>query len=156
MSIDQSLFRQVMGHFATGVTVVTTAYEGDLSGITVSSFTSLSLEPLLILVCIDRKTASHDTLARSGMFAVNILNEDQEYLSRRFATRDTDKFVSGSFVISEHGLPLLKGVLATVECRIANALPGGDHTIYIGEVIAAHVGKGRPLVYFRSGYYQLG
>ncbi len=156
MGIDQSLFRQVMGHFASGVTVVTTRFEGQLSGLTVSSFTSLSLEPTMVLICIDRKATSHDIIEQAGLFAVNILNEDQEYLSRRFATRDAEKFPPDSFVLSPNGLPLLNGVLASIECRVSNALPGGDHTIYVGEVIHAHVSKGRPLVYYRSGYYQLG
>ncbi|MCU0491644.1 MAG: flavin reductase family protein, partial [Chloroflexaceae bacterium] len=116
MSIDQTLFRQVMGHFASGVTVVTTVYEGQLSGITVSSFTSLSLNPMLVLICIDKNTSSHDAFARAGKFAVNILSEGQEYLSRRFATREINKFDAGGFTLSPHGLPLLDGALAHVEC----------------------------------------
>ncbi len=156
MAIDYALFRQVMGHFAASVTVVTTGVEGRLYGLTVSSFTSLSLDPTLVLVCIDHNAASHDMIARAGMFAVNILNEDQEYLSRRFAAHDVEKFVVNAYTLSERGLPLLKGVLATIECRVFNALPGGDHTIYVGEVLDAWVGKGRPLIHYRSGYYQIG
>jgi flavin reductase (DIM6/NTAB) family NADH-FMN oxidoreductase RutF len=154
--MDQSLFRQVMGHFASGVTVVTTNHEGHLSGLTVSSFTSLSLEPPLILVCIDHTAASHATIAAAGRFAVNILSEGQEYLSRRFATRDSEKFLADTYTLSSHGLPLLNGALAHIECSLHSSLPGGDHTIYVGEVVAADVNIARPLVYFRSGYYQLG
>lgn len=156
MSIDQSLFRHVMSHFASGVTVVTTAAEGQFVGITVSSFTSLSLEPTLVLICIDHSAPSHDLIASAGMYAVNILSEDQEYLSQRFAFSNEERFVPGSYMLSERGLPLLEGVLATLECRVVNAFPGGDHTIYVGEVIAARVGMGRPLLYYRSRYHQLG
>ncbi len=154
--IDTTLFRHVMGRFASGVTVVTTAYEGRLAGLTVSSFTSLSLEPTLVLVCIDRSAASHDVIAKSGRFAVNILAEGQEYLSRRFASKETEKFTAGTFEISSNGLPLLTGALAQIECALHSAFPGGDHTIYIGEVLAATCTDGRPLLYYRSGYHTLG
>lgn len=155
MSIDQLQFRQVMSHFASGVTVVTTADAGYLAGITVSSFASLSLEPTLVLICIDKRASSHAAIASSGMFAVNILAEDQAHLSQRFAAPNVEKFVPGSFTLSERGLPLLTGTLAAIECRVVNVLPGGDHTIFIGEVVAAQVGQGRPLLYYRSQYRQL-
>ncbi|ACL26031.1 flavin reductase family protein [Chloroflexus aggregans] len=154
--IDESLFRQTMSHFASGVTVVTTNYEGRLAGLTVSSFASLSLHPPLVLVCIDRSAASHDVIAAAGQFAVNILSEEQEYLSRRFAMHDGEKFAPHSFTLSPRGLPLLNGVLAQIECRLHSALPGGDHTIFTGEVVDARVFGGRPLLYYRSGYHQLG
>jgi flavin reductase (DIM6/NTAB) family NADH-FMN oxidoreductase RutF len=154
--IDQSLFRQVMGQFASGVTVVTSAYEGQLVGLTVSSFTSLSLDPQLVLVCIDRSSVSHPAILGSGLFAVNILSQGQEYLSRRFATRDAEKFLAGTFSLSARGLPLLDGALAHIECALHSTLPGGDHTIYVGEVVAAAVHLDRPLVYYRSGYHELG
>lgn len=156
MSIDLSLFRQAMSHFASGVTVVTTAVDGRLCGITVSSFTSLSLEPPLVLVCIDKRAASHSAIADARRFAVNILKDDQEYLSRRFASQEAEKFTPGMYTLSASGLPLLNGALAQVECELHAALPGGDHTIYVGRVDTAQVHQGRPLVYFRSGYYQLG
>lgn len=154
--IDESLFRQTMSHFASGVTVVTTALGERLAGLTVSSFASLSLNPPLVLICIDHAASSHDMIAAAGKFAVNILAEDQEYLSRRFAMHDGAKFVPHSYTLSENGLPLLEGVLAQIECRLHSALPGGDHTIFVGEVIAARVFGGRPLLYYRSGYHQLG
>ncbi|MBO9347308.1 MAG: flavin reductase [Chloroflexus sp.] len=154
--IDESLFRQTMSHFASGVTVVTTALGDRLAGLTVSSFASLSLNPPLVLICIDHNAASHDVIAAAGQFAVNILAEDQEYLSRRFAMHDGAKFTPHSFMMSPNGLPLLNGVLAQIECRLYDKLPGGDHTIFVGEVIAARVFGGRPLLYYRSGYHQLG
>ncbi|MCG8350102.1 MAG: flavin reductase family protein [Chloroflexales bacterium] len=156
MSIDQSFFRRVMGQFASGVTVVTTAVGDELQGMTVSSFASLSMEPMLVLICIACDTASHESIQRSGMFAVNMLTEEQEHLSQRFASRDVDKFLSGSYTFASSGLPLLNDALATIECRVVNALPGGDHTIFVGEILNASVGHGRPLVYYGSGYYRLG
>lgn len=155
MSIAQPLFRQVMGHFATGVTVVTSAVDEQLTGLTVSAFTSLSLEPTLVLICIHQEAQSHDMIARAGLFAVNILSDNQECLSRRFASNSTEKFSASDYCISEHGLPLLEGTLAALECRVVQSIPGGDHTIFVGEAIAAQVNKGRPLLYYRSGYHQL-
>jgi flavin reductase (DIM6/NTAB) family NADH-FMN oxidoreductase RutF len=154
--IDDARFRQAMGCFASGVTVVTTAHAGRLTGITVSSFCSLSLTPPLVLICIDKAAASHDAIAGAGAFVVNVLAEGQEYLSRRFATHDEHKFLAGTYTLSPTGLPLLNGVLAQIDCTLDSALPGGDHTIFTGLVTAAHVQEGRPLLYYRSGYHQLG
>lgn len=153
--IDEARFRQVMGRFASGVTVVTTAHAGRLGGLTVSSFTSLSLNPMLVLVCIDRRAASHGLIADAGMYAINMLAEGQEYLSRRFASAESEKFTAGTYEISPRGLPLLHGVLAQIECRVQTAFPGGDHTIFVGEVLAARCDEERPLLYYRSGYHQL-
>jgi flavin reductase (DIM6/NTAB) family NADH-FMN oxidoreductase RutF len=154
--IDEVRFRQVMAHFATGVTVVTTASEGRLAGITVSSFSSLSLRPMLVLICIDRRASSHEAIIAAGQFAVNILAEGQEYLSRRFASAEAEKFTAGTFELSPRGLPLLNGCLAQIECRLHSSLPGGDHTIFVGEVVAAACTDARPLLYYRSGYHGLG
>ncbi|MFV9505881.1 MAG: flavin reductase family protein [Oscillochloridaceae bacterium umkhey_bin13] len=154
--IDEPRFRQVLGHFASGVTVVTTAQAGRLGGLTVSSFTSLSLNPMLVLVCIDRRAASHSLITDTGLYAVNVLAEGQEYLSRRFASAESEKFIPETYELSPRGLPLLHGVLAQLECRVQQTLPGGDHTIFVGEVLAARCFEGRPLLYYRSGYHQLG
>lgn len=154
--IDESRFRQVMGHFASGVSVVTSAHEGKLVGLTVSSFTSLSLKPMLVLVCVNLQSSSHATLIAAGQYAVNILSEEQEYLSRRFASHESEKFIAGTYTLSPRGLPLLNGALAQIECRLHTAMPGGDHTIFIGEVVAASCSEGRPLLYYRSGYHHLG
>jgi flavin reductase (DIM6/NTAB) family NADH-FMN oxidoreductase RutF len=143
-----------MGQFASGVTVVTMRDGDQPVGITVSSFASLSLDPPLVLVCIDNRGRSHDALARADMFAVNILSEDQEATARTFASRTVDKFANADWRWSSNGIPTLDGVLATVECRIANALPGGDHTIFVGEVVALETQAGRPLVYHASQFGQ--
>jgi len=155
MPIDEFRFRQVMGYFASGVTVVTTEYGGQLYGMTVSSFCSLSLRPPLVLICVDTSVTCHDMIAKSGSFAVNILEKHQEHLSRRFATRELDKFVGVAFRTGQLGLPLLEGTLASIECRVREQYPGGDHTIFVGEVIDADVGEGSPLLYYRRGYHEL-
>lgn len=156
MSIDQTQFRHVLGHFASGVTVVTTCHQGFCHGITVSAFCSLSLVPPLVLICIDQRNTSHQLLEDSGIFAVNILAEDGERLSRLFATRESDKFAAVAYHMGEHGAPLLDDALAVLECRVADRFPGGDHTIFVGEVLGAHARDDRrPLLYFRSGYHQL-
>lgn len=154
--IDATLFRLVLGHFASGVTVVTTAHGGRLAGLTVSSFSSLSLNPMLVLVCIDRNAGSHGAIAEAGQYAVNILAEGQEYLSRRFASDEPNKFIPGTYELSPRGMPLLNGALAHIECRLHSSLPGGDHTIFVGEVVAATCSDQRPLLYYRSGYHRLG
>jgi flavin reductase (DIM6/NTAB) family NADH-FMN oxidoreductase RutF len=135
-----------MGHFASGVTVVTTVMDGVYYGLTVSSFASLSLVPQLVLVSIDQSIASH---------AVNILPENGEHLSRHFASRDPDKFRGVAYHTGETGAPLLEDALATIDCRIVQETPGGDHTIFVGEVLSTTVNEGKPLLYFRSGYHQL-
>jgi flavin reductase (DIM6/NTAB) family NADH-FMN oxidoreductase RutF len=155
MSIDQARFRQVMGHFTSGVTVVTMAVGGDLDGITVSSFCALSLSPPLVLICIGKENDSHPILQQAEMYAVNVLAADQEEVSRRFAMRETEKFPRDSYVLSTWGLPLLNGALAQLECRVVNQFSGGDHTIFVGEVLEANVNEGRPLLYYRGGYQQL-
>jgi flavin reductase (DIM6/NTAB) family NADH-FMN oxidoreductase RutF len=154
--IDETHFRQAMGRFASGVTVVTAAHGGRLFGITVSSFSSLSLRPPLALICIDRAAASHDQLATAGRFAVSVLAEDQAALSQRFASEDPDKFAGVPYALSPRGLPLLDGAVAHVECDLHASLPGGDHTIFIGAVLAAAIFERRPLLYYRSAYHRLG
>lgn len=156
MGIDQATFRRVMGHFASGVTVVTACNNGVCNGITVSAFCSLSLEPPLALICISRRSSSHDLIREGVAFAVNMLAEDGEGLSRHFASPAPDKFETVAFHTGKTGAPLLDGALATIECRLVESYPGGDHTIFIGEVLAADSrDQGRPLLYYRGGYRQL-
>ena len=153
MTITRDEFRLALGHFATTVTVVTTELEsGRPAGITVTAFSSLSLEPPLVLVCLDHNARLHDRLPKGSYFAVNMLDESQEVLSRRFAASRTDPFEGLEFDRSANGCPLLRDVLATLECRVVDRLPGGDHTIIVGKVEATNIGDRKPLVYFRSGY----
>ena len=156
MPVSKDEFRSAMSRFASGVTIVTTRTEDHQpSGLTVSSFASLSLEPPLVLVCIDQRASIHDLLVEGRYFAVNVLAEDQEILSRRFASRDTDRFSGTGYAEGVTGVPILNDVLAAVECRIVHTYPGGDHTIVVGEVEHAAVDDGKPLGYFRGGYVQL-
>jgi flavin reductase (DIM6/NTAB) family NADH-FMN oxidoreductase RutF len=152
MPIDEAGFRLAMSHFASGVTVVTTEHEGKLYGMTVASFASLSLNPPLVLVCIEKSVKTHDALAGAESFGVSILGQDQADVSNRFASRAEDKFAGIDVVRGEIGVPLIGGALTTLECRIHDRLPGGDHTIFVGEVVDARMREGAPLLYFRSGY----
>ncbi len=155
--IEQATFRFVLGHFASGVTVVTTATGTTYHGITVSSFCSVSLYPPLVLVCIDRRVRSHDAIVQAGVFAVNILAHEHEALSNHFASRTEDKFANVAYHLGTTGAPLLDDVLATLDCRLHAQLPGGDHSIFVGEVLATATRDDTdPLLYYRSGYRQLG
>jgi flavin reductase (DIM6/NTAB) family NADH-FMN oxidoreductase RutF len=157
MAVSKDEFRHALSRFASGVTVVTCqGPRGEMRGITVSAFSSLSLEPPLVLVCIDKRASLHDDLKEGACFAVNFLAEDQEAVSRRFASKDADRFTGIHCREGHTRAPLIEGALGFVECRVLNAYPGGDHTIFVGQVEASGVGEGRPLLYFRGGYSNLG
>ena len=156
VAVDESEFKRALSHFASSVTVVTTEHEGHWFGITVSAFSSLSLRPPLVLICIDKSVRAHDAIARAERYAVNILRDDQEEVSRRFASRMEDKFEGLRTRTGVLKVPLLEGTVATIECRLRESLPGGDHTIYVGEVVAVETREGNPLLYFRAGYHRLG
>jgi flavin reductase (DIM6/NTAB) family NADH-FMN oxidoreductase RutF len=156
MPVNKDDFRAALSHFASGVTVVTAAAsDGTPRGLTVSAFSSLSLEPPLILVCIEHRASLHDVLKDAEFFAVNILAEDQEVISRRFASRDPDRFSGVGYAIGATGAPLLDAALAHLECRKTQAYAGGDHTIFLGEVEGTATKEGKPLIYFRGGYAAL-
>lgn len=157
MSVDQLEFRRVMGHFATGVTIVTT-HDGDgkLGGLTANSVASVSLEPPMVLVCVDKKSDSYPMFAASNCFAVNILSNGQETLSRRFAKSGGDKFTGVGFSLGVTGAPLLSDTIGHIECKVRHAFEAGDHTIYVGEAIDIGVSSEEdPLLYFRGGYRNL-
>lgn len=155
MAVDQAEFRAAMGHFAAGVTVVTSKFEGQYGGITVTAFCSLSLDPPLVLISIDKRARMHDRLPVGGHFAVNMLADDQELVSREFASSKGDPFHSIGYQEGATGAPVINGALCVVECKIVDQLAGGDHTIIVGEVEATHVREGKPLLYYRGGYGQL-
>jgi flavin reductase (DIM6/NTAB) family NADH-FMN oxidoreductase RutF len=156
VAVEKAEFRRALGHFAAGVTVVTTKLsDGQAVGITVTAFSSLSLDPPLALICIDKRARIHDRLQVGSAFAVNLLAQDQEFVSRRFASSEPDQFREIGYRDGTTGAPLIAGAIATVECRITDLLPGGDHTIVIGTVEATSVAEGKPLLYFRGGYGQL-
>lgn len=157
MTVDQATFRSILGRFASGVTVVT-AQDGDVDhGMTASAFCSLSLDPPLALVCVEHAARMHDVLERVDAFAVNMLAADQEAVSRRFAEQPDDgRFDGLGFDRGVTGAPLLHDTLAWLECELVDRHPGGDHTIFVGRVVAAESGEvDRPLLYYRGGYTQL-
>lgn len=149
-------FRRVLGHFATGVTIVTTCdADARPSGLTVSAFSSLSLDPPLILVCIDHKSQTYPALRESGRFAINVLAHGQEALSRRFASTQAGKFDGLTYHISDLKLPLLGAALAHIECVTVSTYIEGDHTIFVGRVERTSINDGEPLLYFRGRYNRL-
>jgi flavin reductase (DIM6/NTAB) family NADH-FMN oxidoreductase RutF len=156
MSVDSDDFRKAMAQFATGVTVVTTRDSSrHLLGLTANAFCSVSLTPPLVLVCVGAHSETHPGFVQSGYFGVSVLAENQEVISRSFAQSGLEKFEGAPLVEGRHGLPLLEGALAHMECRVVAAHPAGDHTIYLGEVLRMEVFAGRPLLYYRSSYHRL-
>jgi flavin reductase (DIM6/NTAB) family NADH-FMN oxidoreductase RutF len=149
-------FRRVLGHFATGVTVLTTCdADARPTGLTASAFCSVSLEPPLVLICVDHKSQSYPALKERGCFAVNILSIEQQAISRRCASSRLDKFDEVPYTMSPLGVPLIDGALAQLECTTVSTHVEGDHTIFVGRVERAHVGVGEPLLYFRGQYDRL-
>jgi flavin reductase (DIM6/NTAB) family NADH-FMN oxidoreductase RutF len=155
-AIDQGLYRRTCARFATGITVVTVVDEdGHPHGMTVNSFSSVSLDPPLVLVSIDLRTAILGHFITSNWFAINILAEHQEHLSRRFSSPSENRFHGVAWHLGESGVPLLDGVLAQLECLVTTTFEAGDHTVLIGEVREAAYSDGRPLVFFNSSYQNL-
>jgi flavin reductase (DIM6/NTAB) family NADH-FMN oxidoreductase RutF len=149
-------FRRVLSHFATGVTIVTTCdADARPSGLTVSAFASLSLDPPLVLVCIDHKSQTYPALRESGRFAINVLALGQEAISRRFASTQAGKFDGLAYQISDLKLPLLGAALAHIECTTVSTHIEGDHTIFVGRVERTGINDGDPLLYFRGRYNRL-
>jgi 4-hydroxyphenylacetate 3-hydroxylase, reductase component len=153
MSVDTASFRRALGQFATGVTVVTTRdAAGHPLGLTVSSFCSVSLHPPLVLVCIDHRSEANAAMRASGLFAVSVLAEDQEDVSRRFAAAGRAKTEGFPFVEGKHGLPLVPGALAHVECHVRSFHDEGDHAVWVGEVRSLSAHPGRPLLHHAGAY----
>lgn len=179
MAIEKDFFRHVLGRFATGVTVVTTNNKGTISGLTVNAFCSVSLDPPLVLVCVDLSSHTLPLIHESKNFAVNILTNEQEYLSRCFATPSIERyenFCYAEYATAVTGAPILDGVLAFIDARVVAEYPGGDHIIFLGQVEAigtpsevefaqntkpeqstvvtheVHVEEASPLGYYRSQY----
>jgi flavin reductase (DIM6/NTAB) family NADH-FMN oxidoreductase RutF len=156
MSVTQPEFRRAMGCFATGVTVVTVDYEGTVQGMTANAFCSVSLDPLLVLVCVDHKARTHAHIHLKKRFGVNILAADQREISDYFAlvesSRGQAEKVGAQFDRTPHGTPVLHGALAYLECRLHSAQDAGDHTIFIAEVEDVVVREGQALLYFQGQY----
>jgi len=157
MPVDSAAFRLALGQFAAGVTVVTTRDgKGRSLGLTVTAFCSVSLEPPLVLVCVDHRSEAHVGFRHAGLFGVSILAEGQEELSRRFAVGGAAKFKGLELATGVTGVPLIPGALAHLECRVVATHTAGDHAVYVGEVVAVETRPGRPLVYHGRNYRRLG
>jgi flavin reductase (DIM6/NTAB) family NADH-FMN oxidoreductase RutF len=139
-----------MSRFASGVSIITTRYEGIDYGLTASAVTSLSLDPPMLLICVNKASNTQKAIAEAQVFAVNILREDQSELARRFAGSHPDKFAGMSISDGELGVPLLDDMLATIECRVTEIVSGGTHSIFLAEVQTAQAAEGMPLTYFRG------
>ncbi len=155
MAFDPAKQRKIMGQFATGVTVVTTAGKAGTHGLTANAVASLSLDPPLVLVAVDKKAHSMDFLKVNRCYAVNILRAEQEEVSRRFAVPGPKDFTGLSVFSSVTGSPILTDCLAFLDCVVVDILPGGDHEIFIGEIVAGEVHGGDPLLYHSGKYRQL-
>jgi flavin reductase (DIM6/NTAB) family NADH-FMN oxidoreductase RutF len=147
---DPLVFRDVIGHFATGVTIITTR-EGEIDfGVTVSAVTSLSLEPPMLLVCLNRTSRTQLAVSKTRSFAVNILGTQQRDLARVFATASDDKFAGLELRYGALGNPLIPDAIAHVECEVVEVATGGTHTVFLAEVRHAERFEGEPLLYYRG------
>lgn len=152
--VDVTHFKQVAGRWASGCAVVTTVTpDGEMSGVTMSAVTSLSLDPMQFLICVDKRSRTLEALRESGRFVINMLAKGQRDVALRFASKVDDKFAATAYRMEE-GLPVLDGTLGHVRCEAVRILDGGDHEIVIGEVHAVTVSEGEPLVHYRGGFGQ--
>jgi len=150
--VDERVFREVIGRFASGVTVVTTRADDQDFGTTASAVSSLSLEPPMMLVCLNRTSETRRAILETGWFAVNVLSETQARLADRFARKAPDKFRDVDVVRVQSGAPLIANALARIECRVADTATGGTHTIFLGDVYHAAGEEGAPLTYYRGRF----
>ncbi len=155
--VDPAEFRQLCGHFATGVVVITAQDgEGTPAGMTANSFASVSLSPPLMSVNVDHAADMHSVMKKTDRFAINILASEQEAISRRFAGNLSRRFEGIGYRLDENGFILLDGVLATITCEAQASFETGDHTIFIGRIVGGGAAPGRPLLYYRGGYVTAG
>ena len=156
MPTDPQELRRVMGHFATGVTIITTTdKEGKPNGLTANAFMSLSLDPPLVLISVDKGATCYACFEPCNSFTVNFLSEDQEEISRRFATKGIDKFAGLEWHTGSNRAAIIDGALAYIECRIKQCYEGGDHTIVVGEILDARASGDRPLLFYKGKYQRL-
>lgn len=148
--VDQDHMRRAIGRFASGVTIITTHYSGSDYGLTASAVSALSLDPPMLLICVNKSSYTQQAIKASGVFAVNILQEKHIDVARRFATSHADKFDGLRITYGSLGVPLLDGMLATLECHVTMEVPGGTHTVFLAEVHSAQANEGMPLAYFRG------
>ena len=156
--IDARRYRDTIGRFATGVTVLTWDDGEHVRGMTANAVTSVSLDPMLLLACVDRRGSAHEQLLRAPAFTVNILAEDQVAVSQAFARSGVEDMGDVPYLTGSTGAPIIVGALAWVECEIEERLPGGDHTIFIGRVVDLAVPRpdAAPLLFYSGRYRSLG
>jgi flavin reductase (DIM6/NTAB) family NADH-FMN oxidoreductase RutF len=152
VDIDQARFKEVLGHFATGVTIVTAMEEGQPVGFTCQAFTALSLDPAMVALAPAKSSTSWPRIAQAGAFCVNVLGEHQEALCRSFAVSGGDKFRGVAWHPGGNGSPVLEGALAWIECALEVIHDAGDHELVTGRVQAMGLGSGRPLLFYRGGF----
>jgi flavin reductase (DIM6/NTAB) family NADH-FMN oxidoreductase RutF len=150
--LDEARFREVLGHFATGITIVTANEEGVPVGFSCQSFAALSLDPPMVLLAPAKSSTSWPRIAQAGAFCVNILGQDQEAVCRAFAVSGGDKFEGVNWTPGVTGAPIITGSLAYVECTLGSIYEGGDHELVTGHVVAVEAGEGAPLLFYRSGF----
>ena len=150
--VDQTAYRDVIGRFASGVTVITTRADDRDFGTTASAVSSLSMEPPMLLVCLNTSSETQGAIHSAMRFVVNILGEDQEEVAYRFAKKSGSKFVEGDLLRSETGLPMLAQAIAQLECRVAERVRAGTQTVFLAEVENASAIEGSPLTYFRGRF----
>lgn len=155
MAFDPMEQRRIMGCFATGVTVVTAVAGGEARGMTANAVTSLSLDPPLVMVAVDKGAQMHAHLTASRQFALNILSEDQEALSVQFARPGPKDFSNVASTAGRTGSPVFADALGHVECLLVDVLRTGDHDIFVGEIVAGDAGEGRPLLFYRGKYSRM-
>ena len=155
MAFDPMLQRQIMGRFATGVTVVTTRYGEQISGMTANAIMSLSLDPPLVVVSVDLQSNMHGHLTQGQCYAINVLKHDQEDLSRRFAKPGPKDFSDLKLTVAETGAPILVDALAYIDCRVVEVARAGDHDLFIGEPLAGETYDGEPLIFYSGQYAEL-
>lgn len=150
--VEQEIFRDVAGHFATGVTVLATTDGERPAGTTASAVASLSMDPPMMLICLNRSSSTHDVIAKSGVFSVNILAQDQGDIAMKFARKGADKFDGVEWTNAVGDVPWIDGALATIACRVVDTAVGGTHTVFLGEVMDAAAFPGEPLTYYRGSF----
>jgi flavin reductase (DIM6/NTAB) family NADH-FMN oxidoreductase RutF len=161
MSVSPSEFRRAMGCFATGVTIITVGLDNEVHGMTANAFSSVSLDPMLALVCVDRTASTHTHLHARKRFGINVLGDNQRAISEYYARPEraherAEAEAGARFERTKHGTPVLHGSLAYLECRLHSAQDAGDHTIFIAEVEDVVVREGEPLLFFRGKYRKVG
>jgi flavin reductase (DIM6/NTAB) family NADH-FMN oxidoreductase RutF len=150
--LDQAIFRDVIGRFMSGVTVITTRRGAERFGVTVSAVTSLSMDPPMLLICLNRRLAAAEAIGEVGVFAVNILGQRHAALATQFATRHPDKFRDVALIEGKSGVPIIADAFAWLECRVLQRVDVATHAVFMAEVQTARGNEGSPLAYFRGKF----